>query len=226
MMRAGRFTRVCAAVALAAILLLVSQAPAGVVSYILLGPDTADADSGIDPSNYYVQALDFGTSGAANVNGVQFTAVGTGNVDAISGFQYSVSTSGRNQHGGNAPTGVLDTQGIYAVVQDMMYNGNNAPGGVATLTLTGLVPGFEYDARIYNRDWGASALRRARWEFDTDGIAGAEDVIEDINQDDASEIPPSEGTFFQDSVYALSYQFTADSDTLTIDLTQENQNYS
>ncbi len=43
---------------------------AGVITYL---PITDDADSGIDPANTYTHAIDFGTSGAAVVNGVEFS---------------------------------------------------------------------------------------------------------------------------------------------------------
>ena len=87
------------------------QLDAGVVSYIKLDPFTADADSGIDPANFYTHSLDFGTGAAATVNGVPFTQVTLGNIDAIPGFSYTVNTSGRNHHGGNANTGVDAGQG-------------------------------------------------------------------------------------------------------------------
>jgi len=156
-MRAFRATRLLAFWAVLAAMAAVAQA--GVITYVPLWTDTADADSGISPDKYYTHLLDFGSSPAATVNGVAFTQVQPGNVDSIPGFAYTVDTSGRNGHGGNGAHNV--TGGIVDMLTDMMYNGSNAPGGVATLTFSDLVPGLEYETRVYNRQWSASPDRTA-----------------------------------------------------------------
>ncbi len=71
-------------------------ADCGVISYIMLNPDTADADTGLDPENDYTHLLDFGTVGPATVNGVEFTQVTVGNIDAIPGFSYTVNSGARS----------------------------------------------------------------------------------------------------------------------------------
>ncbi len=208
------------------LLLLGGQAMAdgGVVSYIKLNTDTADADSGIDAANFYTHLLDFGTGSAATVNAVPFTQVTLANVDSTAGFSYAVDSSGRNEHAGNAGHNV--TGDIVELLSDFIYNGNNAPGGVATITVFGLAPGVEYDTRIYNRQWDTGTERTATFEFDTDALPGAEDTIASIDQNHADLTPPSDGTYADNTAYALSYRFIAESDTMTVSINQANSNQS
>jgi len=220
-------TAALVAVGMFAAPLSTARVDAGVISYVKLNEFSADADSGIDPANTYTHLLDFGNgTPGATVNGVAFTQVNGANLDAIPGFNFSVNTSGRTSHGGNGNTGVDAGQRINAVLTDMVYNGGNAAGGVATITLSGLAPGVEYDTRIYSRQWGAGAPRTVTFDFDTDGLPDAENNIPTINEDDASLTPPSDGTYADNTAYALSYKFVAQSDAMSISITQHNFNHS
>ena len=192
----------------------------GTISYL---PITNDADSGISASNVYVHALDFGThDNGALVNGVQFTRGDISTVGLPGGVTYTVSSGGRNQHGGDGNANV--SGGVTNLFYDMIYNSSCAPGGTATLSLSRLVPGAQYDARIYTRQWGASAgtARLVTIGFDTNNDLVAEDSTPQINEDDATSV----GFASFDQAYALSYQFTATSDRLNIIFTQANNNNS
>ena len=111
---------------------------------------------------------------------------------------------------------------MYDVLYDFIYNSGNAAGGIAQITLSGLIPGFQYETRIYARQWTQSDFRTATFDFDTDGDGIAEDTIPWINQDDASQTPPSDSTYAANTAYAISYQFTAGGETETISGTWHN----
>lgn len=199
----------------------------GATNALTFTPITNDADSDITIDKLYTHKLDFGSgdSGAV-INGVAFTRVTTANVDAIPGFGYTVGSGTRNDFGAQGITTV--TGDVLQLFDDFMFNGGNAAGGTATITLSDLVVGQEYDTRIYARAFGVQpgaypAGRSSQIQFDTDGLAGAEDSV-NINQDDASANPP--GLSAADRPYAIRYRFTADSDTLTITFTQQNANQS
>lgn len=190
-------------------------------------PITNDQDSGISINNVYTHALDFGVGDAgANINGVQFTQVTAGNVDGLSGIDYTVDSGTRNDFGVNATTAVSGD--VLALYQDFMFNGANAAGGMATLTLNDLEVGEEYKTRLYVRSFGIQEVefpngRSSIVGFDTDGDMNPEDVL-NLNQDNAAASVP--GLDAPERAYALTYVFTADSTSLTIDFTQMNVNQS
>ncbi|NQU26150.1 MAG: PEP-CTERM sorting domain-containing protein [Candidatus Nealsonbacteria bacterium] len=199
------------------VLLCASGAFGGVISYL---PITNDADSGISLTKVYTHTLDLGVGdGGAIVNGVHFTRVDTANVDAIPNFAYTVYTGGRyaNPH----YIGYNVSGDVEKLFGDFMFNGNNAPGGVATLTLSGLSVGTTYDTRIYTR--AAGGPRVAQIDFENDGAPGADDSVT-LDQGDALANPPGLDTI--NRAYALSYQFTAQSDQLTVSFTQAVFNWS
>jgi len=195
---------------------LCSTSAAGTISYL---PITNDADSGIAPSNYYTHAIDFGThDNGAVVNGVPFAK---GLVNSLpANFTYTVSSGLRSDHGGNGGGNV--TGAVTDLFYDMIYNGSNAANGTATLTFRGLVPGREYDTRIYTRQWGAGS-RTSNISFDTNGDAVAENQVT-ISEDNASVNPP--GFAAANQAYALSYKFTADSNKLQVTFQQIDANWS
>ncbi len=201
---------------------------AGEVSYIELDPFFADTDSGISPFNTYTHLLDFGNrTPAATVNGVLFDQVNLGALDTTADFSYTINSGTRNSHGGNPNTGVDATQGLNELLYDMVYNGNCAPGGVATITLSGLTPGAAYETRLYSRQWGPDGAFPRSVSFDFDmGDPGAISTIGPIDQDDASLTPPSDGSYLDTTAYAIAYRFTAGDAPLTISLTQDHLNYS
>ena len=212
----GKRTMLCVVAAVVALCGLMPAAQADTLSYF---PVTDDASSGISSSKTYTHAVDFGSgTPGANINGVQFTAATTGTLPA--NVQYDVTSGGRNDNSGNGNHNV--TGNVVNLFTDMIYNGNNAAGGAATVTLQGLIPGVEYDARFYTRQWGAGS-RTSAIGFDTNADTIPETTVT-ISQDNASLNPP--GFPDADQAYALSYQYTAESSSLSTTFTQAVYNAS
>ncbi|MDY0169808.1 MAG: autotransporter-associated beta strand repeat-containing protein [Thermoguttaceae bacterium] len=189
---------------------------AGVITYV---PVTNDADSEISSANVYTHLLDFGTNDAgALVNGVQFRRSTASDLPA--NFTYTVNTGSRSDHPGNDAHNVSGS--VVSLFRDFVYNGNNAAGGVATLGVSGLVPGNEYDLRIYTRAWGAGT-RVVTLGFDSNDDGTPNDSVT-IHQDNATMNPP--GFAASNQAYAISYRFTAESPVLNVTLTQAASNQS
>ncbi|MGI9240363.1 MAG: hypothetical protein ACR2RV_06150 [Verrucomicrobiales bacterium] len=187
-----------------------SLCSAGIISYL---PITADGDSGIDPSNTYTHAIDFGTSGPATVNGVEFSDGNPGEFPGAVGSSTigTGSSTLPDDHPGNGGQNVGGN--VAALLQDMLYN--DATGEVQ---LTGLTPGITYDFRYYMRQWTDQITRQQDFLFDGDGDNVFEDSVT-ISQDDATQAPPSLGAANQ--AYALSYVYTAGaSGTLNLQINQ------
>jgi hypothetical protein len=202
-----------AALALCVVAACVGGSQAGVLSYVAINND---ADSEIDAAKIYTHAVDIGPGPVANVNGVAFTQATVGNYPA--GFNYQVTTAGYNQldAGGYGPV----SGNVVNLFRDFMYNGGNAPGGQAIVTLSGLIVGAEYDARFYSRQWDAGSDRTSIIDFDTNGDSVPEDTVT-IDQNHASTVG-----FSDNQAYAMSYRFTADSSQLDVTFTQLNSNQS
>jgi hypothetical protein len=181
---------------------------------------SSELDSQISTSKVYTHTLDPGTAGLANINGVAFTRITKDTASYPLNFYYQPSEPTRDDHVGNDNHNVSGE--LVNLFRDMIYDGGNPAGGTATVTLSGLLPGYDYDARIYTRRWGGNN-RQATISFDTDGLPGAEDSVY-IHEDDATQTPP--GFADPNQAYALSYQFTAQTDQIQIGLTQQNTNAS
>ncbi len=189
----------------------------GTISYV---PITGDADSGIDSASFYTHAVDFGRGDpAATVNGVAFQRMVIGDLPGV--VDYGVTSGSRSDHAGNGSHNVSGS--MVDLMTDMIYNGGNAAHGIATLSVTGLVPGRQYDARIYTRQWGPGGTRTATVGFDATGDSFPDDQVF-LNQDDASANPP--GLDASNRAYALSYAFTAEASTLRVSFNQDNPNWS
>ncbi len=200
--------------------LLASPALAQTITYV---PITNDADSGISAAKTYTHALDFGTNAGANVNGVAFTQVNNGgSLGALApNFSYSANSGSVNFHGGNGNHNVSGN--VVNLFQDMVYNGNNAAGGNATLSAGGLLRGAEYEQRIYTRGWGASNNRIANFTFSNGQNTNLLPPLQ-ISQDNSSVNPPGFGASNQ--AYALTLQYTAETSKLSTTLSQANVNNS
>jgi hypothetical protein len=182
---------------------------------------TGDEDCGISTDNSYTHALDFGTgSPGALVNGVQFDAYNAAANGSLN-FMRESSSGAASEHGGNGNHNV--TGSLVDLLTDMYYNGNNAPGGTTTWTLSGLTAGQTYHTRIYTRQWGASNDRNVSFVFDPDGAGPIADSTGKVSQDNATFVGLANG----DDAYYINYQFTAvEGEDLVITLTQDNENYS
>lgn len=123
---------------------------------------TDDAGTGISSSKTYSHTLDFADS--ATVNGVAFTNAGA------SGANWNLSGVGPTA--GNASTGA--TGGISTLLTSFYYNGNPA-----TLTLSGLTPGTNYEMHLYQRQWGGD--RTQLFSFASDSANNAFTFNEDAS---------------------------------------------
>jgi len=180
---------------------------------------TSDADSDIGLDHDYTHKVDCGTSALAAVNGVRFLQARNSTLP-LANFDYQVSSGGQSEHGGNTPQNVSGA--VTELFRDMLYNGNNPPGGTAMATLSGLVPGAVYKTRVYTRQWGPTASsREARVGFDIDGD-GTTDNHVTVDEDHASSVGFSDDA----QAYALAYTFRAESDHLDVSFQQSFYNQS
>jgi hypothetical protein len=193
-MRVSRFTvGMIAAVAGMACPLMV---PAE-VSYHTM---TNDASSEISSSKTYTHAIDFGSSGAATVNGVVFAT--DVNVAAGGRLNSGSRTYGPSPHGGNTPPAV--SENVASVFADMHYNGPD----LGYIELTGLVAGTWYDVRLYDRAWDyEGALRTFYIGYDVGGDGSIEFTSPKIDQNRAALIPPG---LSGNVSWAMSHVYQAD----------------
>lgn len=132
-----------------------------------------DAGTDISSSKTYTHALDFAETGApATVNGVAFIGAG------LTGSNWSLT--GADQTAGNG--GTLTTGGISTLLTNFFYNGNPA-----TLTLTGLTAGTNYEARLYERFWGGD--RTQYFTVQSGSVMGAGSFNEDFSATQANYLP-------------------------------------
>ena len=169
----------------------------GVISYHEV---SNDADSGISSNKTYTHAIDFGSGGAATVNGVVF---GTDVNVATNGRANSGSrTYGPNPHPGNAPPAV--TGAITDLFKDFRYNGPDR----GYIELTGLVAGRAYDLRLYDRSYGYETSARTYYAgYDLGGDGSVEFTTPKIDQNRAALSPPG---LSGDVSWAMSYVYRAD----------------
>jgi len=210
-----------AAVAMTALIFTTRPVSAGTLSYVGI---TNDFNSGISAANSYTHKLDFGTgTPGALINTVQFDAYNAA-ADGTLNFNRTVSSGTENDNPGNGNHNVSGS--LVNLMTDMIYNGNNSPGGTTTWTLSGLTAGVNYDTRIYTRAWGASAgTRNSTIVFDPDGVGAISDSTGVISEDNATGTPPGL-TNFNDAYY-INYRFTAvASEDLVITATQAGSNAS
>jgi hypothetical protein len=147
------------------------------------------------------------------------------------GFTYAVSTGTANAYSTTTAytgAGATGSTGLNALLQDMIYDGNNSPGGTATLTLTGLATNTNYETRLYVRSFGsdtgitAANTRTSTISFNGDGTPVSAGTI---NEDDASTVPGA--GFASSQVYAISYDFNSGASTTeSITFTEANTNLS
>jgi len=189
--------------------------PVGTIGFV---PITNDADSDISASKTYTHALDPGTGPVAVVNGVAFTQVTTGSLPMAT-FDWQPVGGSRNDFGDSGYG--LVTGNVRNLFTDFIYNGGNPAGNIVTATLSGLVPGAEYDTRLYARQWDAGTIRQAVIGFDVDSDGTPDNTVA-VDQNHASSVGFSDDR----QAYALSYTFTAESTELDITFQQVFSNAS
>ena len=145
---------------------------------------TDDASSGISKSKTYTHLIDAGNQGAATVNEVTFDEVYINNVTELDlpalNYKHEVPQGTIAYTSGSTAAA---TGGVNDLIKDCMYNhGSDTGGGATVVTLTGLTPGYTYDARLYYRAWAVGDPRDCMVGFDEDGtdpLGSSQEVQED-----------------------------------------------
>ncbi len=153
---------------------------------------TTNAGSGISTSKTYVQLLDFAGGSGTVVNGVSF---GTDTSHPNWSLSLNPSPAAYGGGYGNYVSDGGPNSGMNQLFSDFYYGGN--PG---VLTLTGLTSGQTYEARLYQRQFGAVGSR-----LETMTFSEAAGVSNQLSFDEDGATPSY-----------ISYRFVAQSDTLTI----------
>ncbi len=192
--------------------LAVEGAPA--VTGISYTQVTNDATSGISSDKTYTHAVDWGTSGAATVNGVAFA---TDMNQSVGGRSNSGSrTYGSSNHGGNTPPNVSGN--VASVFQDMLFGGPD----MGYIELTGLTAGAWYGVKLYERAWDYYGSVRTYYNlFDVGGNGSVEYTTPKIDQNRANLTPPG---MSGNVSWVTSYVYQADNTgkmKVTIDLAND-----
>jgi rhamnogalacturonan endolyase len=174
------------------LLVAVTTAHAGSISVVSLPATGTDAASGINATNSYKCALDFGNATTAvSVNGVSFQQLslsgkGTGadnshplftGTDAIFGGTWTLAGNyaGTIGFAGTSNTGATSQAdgSMQSLLSDLTYLSSTvAVGNTATLTLGNLTPGAGYSLRCYYRQWnttGTFPRRPVSFAFNGEG---------------------------------------------------------
>ncbi len=156
-------------------------------------PWTDDATAGIDTQYVYTHAYNFGSIENTEIGGLTFTAVEGGNPTVAGSFAVAGVASVYNGDVNNIP----DATGSRVMANDFIYGGN--PG---TVTLHGLAPGTEYLFTLYSMGW-EDAGRTIRFS----GPDGQQLIID-------------QDTYLTDNGIRISYEYTADSPSVSITTAQ------
>jgi len=189
---------------MALVALAIPSAFVGAAETVSYNPITNDADSGISSSNNYTHAIDWGTSGAATVNGVVFA----NEIGAAAGGRSNSGdrTYGLLPHPGETPPEAPPavTGDVASVFTDFHYNGPD----LGYVELTGLTAGLWYELRLYERAWDYQGdVRAYSAGFDVGSDDSVEFTTPIIDQSDATQSPPG---LSGDVSYAMSYVYQAD----------------
>jgi hypothetical protein len=193
------------------------------ISVVQIPATGSDAASGIDSTNTYLAALDFGDDTTdLTINGVNFTQVsvagngtGTANlpefsgVDANYGGSWSLSASNTAGNAAGFAGLAADAVGnvgsqadgnLQLMLTDITYIfGAIPPGNFGRIAFGGLTPGVKYSLRYYYRQWSANRPI----DFTFDGHGTNETVRVDLDAGGANYV---------------NYNFTAASASVTLTL--------
>ncbi|MHC1763584.1 MAG: LamG-like jellyroll fold domain-containing protein [Verrucomicrobiia bacterium] len=156
-------------------------------------PWTDDATAGIDTKYVYTHAYNFGSAENTEIGGLTFTAVEGGNPSVAESFALTGVANVYNSDPNNIPDGT----GSRVMANDFLYGGN--PG---TLTLHGLVPGTEYLLTLYSMGW-EDAGRTIQF-----------------SSPDGQQMTIDQDTYLNDNGIRISYEYTADSPSVSITTAQ------
>jgi hypothetical protein len=195
--------------------LALASASAGVIS--VSAPLTTDASTGISAANTYTHAISGGS--AATVNGVNFVLLSSAVTPA--NFTWVSNNAGNKAEVVNNPgdwvaaTGGVTGPGLISLLNSFTYAPQGAqPGNSQTFTLSGLILGTTYDARLYIRTWDTEASGRP---IDLRFTHGAEVNTAPTSPEDRPGTVL--GTNNQHQAFYVNYRYTALATTLVIDAT-------
>ncbi len=196
--------------AVVALMMLSVGAHAGTIS--ISSALTDDASTGVSTSKTYTHTISGGA--AASINGVNFDLLDSGNTPA--NFDWNANGFNKNQIPNNAGDWVPATGGVTGpelinLLRSFTYSGNGfANPASQTFTLSGLTPGTLYDARMYIRVWDTEGSGRP---IDVTFTNGAE---VDATGPAPEDRPSLLGLPNDHSAFYVNYQYTAQTDALTI----------
>ncbi|MEZ5324114.1 MAG: hypothetical protein R3F19_03520 [Verrucomicrobiales bacterium] len=191
----------------------------GSASVIAVGPVTDTATSGISDANDYTHAISGGS--AVTVNGVEFAALTP--ADSPASFEWDTHGLAKSQVTDNfgdwipLDGGLDDAEepDLAALFRDFTYSSDGAnPSSIQSYILSGLTPGATYELRLYIRIWDTDGSSRP---IDLEFVNGTEFAyasgIDGLPEDRTGTVL---GTDNEQDVLYVSYIYTAQSDSLTV----------
>ena len=211
-MKSTHQIRTLASLGLAITLMLIGPVMGGSVT---VSPAlTDDASTGISSSKTYTHTVSGGT--AATINGVAFDLLDAGNTPT--NFDWNTNGFNKNQiaccnNGDWDPAaGGVTGPDLINLLGSFTFSGNGDGNPASqTFTLSGLTPGVQYDTRAYIRVWDTEGSGRP---IDVTFTNGGIDMLSMLEDRPSSVI--GAGSSDQNAYY-VSYQFTAETDSLVID---------
>lgn len=199
-----------------------------------MSPLTSDADI-VNTNADYLYAINFVNTNSYTVNDIPFTSVsghsGSGKTAAQAFTFRSLNTGGNSTNASATSSASGLPESIKNLFTGFVSNGNNSIDGAARLMLTGLEEGKTYTLSILSSAWANETgnLRTSTFYFDADadGLFDAFRPYNSVSTTYGQAINQSQpltdswaalgnGTLSgQTSPYAVNYQFTAGSDTLS-----------
>jgi len=189
----------------AAVLATAMHASAAVISFS--DAFTDDASTGINSLNTYTHTVSGGS--AQTVNGVSFDLLNSTTTPA--NFSWTSSTGGEAQltnfpNSWDPATGGVTGTDTIDLLTDFAFAGG--PSNSQNFTLSGLNIGQDYETRIYIRQFSDGGR-----PIDFDFTNGAELDSTSFDEDKPTDL----GYANDDNAYYLSYSFTAQATSLSID---------
>jgi Bacterial TSP3 repeat len=193
--------------------------PAGLTTTVL----TTDEDSGIAPSRFYTHKISGGY--AATVNGVAFLPLTTtipapdftwtANINATTAANFN--HFGANTLNGWDPSlGNISGLGLLDLFGGFTYSGTGPiRGAFQRYTLSNLTPGQQYNLKLYIRPWGKNATAGPSGRpVSLTYTNGAQTLNAYVLEDRTGVMT---GTGNEDSAYYLSFPYTADGTSMTLE---------
>ncbi len=186
---------------------LTFQAGAGTLFYVPIPAVGSDAQSGLDASKGYTNAVAAGTAKERSVNGVPFAPLsGAENVATVNGVTLSAAT-GTLANGGGKADSIRADGAMARLFSGMIFNDGAADNSEQYVVVdpATLTAGKTYDLRVYVAN-ATGENRQVNLAFAGDGKPVVNTDF--FNEDDAT---TSAGGFADpNQVYYINYRFTWD----------------